>query len=277
MAADRDVRGAANRHAERLIGEPRGSLTVVGTGIELPGQLTLEAREALTRADDVLYLVADPVAAAWLERLCPSARAFAYETGRPRREIYELIVEEILSCVRTGRSVCAAFYGHPGVFVDPAHEAIERARSEGFEARMLPGISAEDCLFADLGINPGRTGCQSYEATDFLVNRRRVDTSAALILWQITVIGEQRAVERPSREGIRILVERLLADYRPQHEVTIYQASPYPVADPIVRPLPLAALPDAELPGLATLYVPSARRARRDRAMLARLRLPSER
>jgi hypothetical protein len=37
---------------------------------------------------------------------------------------------------------------------------------------MLPGISAEDCLFADLGIDPGIYGCQSYEATDFLANGR---------------------------------------------------------------------------------------------------------
>jgi len=31
---------------------------------------------------------------------------------------------------------------------------------------MLPGISAEDCLVADLGIDPASSGCQSYEAND---------------------------------------------------------------------------------------------------------------
>ena len=54
------------------------------------------------------------------------------------------------------------------VFVQPSHESIAIARLEGFSARMLPGISAEDCLFADIGLDPGKDGCQSFEATDFL-------------------------------------------------------------------------------------------------------------
>jgi hypothetical protein len=41
-----------------------------------------------------------------------------------------------------------------------------RSSTDGFDAVMLPGISAEDCLFADLGIDPGMIGCQSFEATD---------------------------------------------------------------------------------------------------------------
>ena len=40
---------------------------------------------------------------------------------------------------------------HPGVYVAPSHETVLRARAEGYPARMLPGISSEDCLFADLG------------------------------------------------------------------------------------------------------------------------------
>jgi hypothetical protein len=34
---------------------------------------------------------------------------------------------------------------------------------------MLPAVSAEDCLFADLGVDPGAAGCQSHEAADFLI------------------------------------------------------------------------------------------------------------
>ena len=64
------------------------------------------------------------------------------------------MAEAILEPVRAGKRVCAAFYGHPGVFVLPSHDAISRARAEGFEATMLPGVSAEDCLVADLGVDP---------------------------------------------------------------------------------------------------------------------------
>ena len=91
--------------------------------------------------------------------------------------------------------MCAVFYGHPGVFVNPSHRAVAQARAEGFRAAMLPGVSAEDCLFADLGLDPGAHGCQSYEATDFVIRRRSCYPSALLILWQVGALGEDSVTE----------------------------------------------------------------------------------
>ena len=166
-------------------------------------QLTPEARAAFESADVALYLVADPVEVGVLERLNPRARSLYdhYEVGRPRQEIYDRMAEEILTEVRSGHTVCAAFYGHPGIFVSPSHQALLTARAEGYPARMLPAVSAEDCLFADLGVDPGEFGCQSYEATDFLLRRRQVDPSAALVLWQVAVIGERVYAREPPRNG----------------------------------------------------------------------------
>src|SRR5919197_1068481 len=107
--------------------------------------------EAIEGADELFYVASDPVASDWLEVLHPNAHSLnpLYRIGEPRIDTYEAMVDTILSSVRQGRRVCAAFYGHPGVFVYPSHEAIRQARDEGFEARMLPAVSAEDCLFAD--------------------------------------------------------------------------------------------------------------------------------
>ena len=99
------------------------------------------------------------------------------------------MTEAILEPVRAGKRVCAAFYGHPGVFVLPSHEAVSRARAEGFDASMQPGVSAEDCLVADLGVDPGVNGLQSYEAGDFLRRRPATEPTTALVLWQIGVVG----------------------------------------------------------------------------------------
>lgn len=249
-----------------------GSLTVVGTGIELAVHVTPQALAEIRRADDVPYLVADPATGAWLRSLTPNARSLShlYRHSEDRSESYEAIVDELLSRVRAGLRVCAAFYGHPGVFVQPSHDAIRRARAEGFEARMLPAISAEDCLFADLGVDPGQTGCQSYEATDFVVYSRRVDPTAALVLWQVGGIGDPGYPPRATPERLQVLADVLLRSYRPDHEVVLYEASPYRVCSPVVRRLPLAKLPAASVPILATLYVPPARPPRRNlRAMRA--------
>jgi len=234
-----------------------GSLTVIGTGIR-PQQLTPESRHALLEADDVLYLAAEPEGGSWLERLHPNARSLdgCYVEGEERQKAYEAMVEAMLEPVRQGRRVCGAFYGHPGVFVTPSHEAVRRARAEGFPARMLPAVSAEDCLYADLGIDPGLSGRQSYEATKFLEQPRPIDARAHLILWQISVIGERRAVSSPRYEGLAELTEALLAHYPPEHEVVLYEASPYPIADAIVQRLALAALAEEQVAPMATLVIP---------------------
>jgi hypothetical protein len=181
------------------------------------------------------------------------------------------MVERILSCVREGLRVCVAFYGHPGVAVCPGHEAIRRARLEGYSASMVPGISAEDCLFADLGIDPARNGCQSFEATDFLVFRRRFDPRVPLILWQAGTTGNPGYTTECSRDGLRILVEVLLADYDRAHEVVIYEASPCIGCGPSIQRLALERVPDAEVTLSSTLYVPPRERAEPDLAMAERL------
>jgi uncharacterized protein YabN with tetrapyrrole methylase and pyrophosphatase domain len=254
---------------------PAGSLTVVGTGIGLGVQLTPEARTAIETADELLYLVADPVAAEWVRRLNARNRSLdeCYAPGASRADTYRAMVDAMLDPVRAGRAVCAAFYGHPGVFVLPSHGAVGQARREGLDARMLPGVSAEDCLFADLGVDPARGGCQSYDATDFLVHGRRVDTSAALILWQVGVVGELGYADRVDPKRLAVLVERLVGEYPRDHEVVLYEASPFPIAGPRVERVPLRALGDADVTTLTTLYVPPARRPRVDRGTAAKLGL----
>lgn len=237
---------------------PAGSLTVVGTGIELGGQLTPQARFAFEHADEALYLVADPVAATLLEGINPLARSLhtLYKLGEPRLEAYEAMIDEMLAPLRSGKTVCAAFYGHPGIFVYPGQEAIRRAHSEGLEARMLPGISAIDCLWCDLVIDPALDGCQIYHATDFVAQGRRPDVAAVLVLLQINVIGQTAHLEQPDWSRLPALVDYLAEFYPADHEVIGYEASPYAVTRPIVERVPLAGLASASLTPSMTLVVP---------------------
>jgi len=252
---------------------PTGSLTVVGTGIHLVGDLTLAAKAWIEQADKVLFAVADPVTAEWLRTLNPTAEALPVDTNLPRRRMmHQAMVEHILTEVRQGLRVCVVFYGHPGVFVDPAHDAIRQAQCEGFKAQMLPGISAQDCLFADLGVDPGKCGCQSFEATDFLIRRRKFDPTSALILWQIAVIGHLGFYQAGGHaHGLSVLAEELQRWYAPDHEVVIYEAAVYPVCAPVIQRLPLCKLREANITEISTLYVPPKAVAVVDEAMMMRL------
>jgi uncharacterized protein YabN with tetrapyrrole methylase and pyrophosphatase domain len=235
-----------------------GSLTVVGTGICTSLDITLESKTCIERADQVLYLVADTPTAAWIEQLNPRAQSLAgfYQLGRPRYEIYAAVVEEILSRVRNGADLCVAFYGHPGFYAVAGHEAIRLARLEGFKGRMLPGISCEDRLFADLGVDPGASGCQTYEATAFLIYRFRFDTSAALVLLQIGVLGE--AVWPPVGDAGRldILSRYLQEHYGQAHEVIVYEAAAAADGTAVLQQVSLANLAQARVSVSSTLFVP---------------------
>ena len=251
----------------------RASLTIVGTGIDAGGQFTPQARAFFAAADEAFYLVADPVAVRLLEWLNPKARSLHthYGDGKDRLETYEGMAEEILAPVRRGRDVCAAFYGHPGIYVYPARVAVERARAEGFSARMLPGVSSLDCLFADLGLDPALTGCQIHHATELFVRRIEPDTASLLILLQIGAIGQTAHHDQPDWSNLPILVEYLIGFYPPAHEVTAYEASPYPLTRPVIKRVPLEGLAETELTVGMTLVVPPATARAVDPTMLARL------
>jgi hypothetical protein len=222
----------------------------------------MEAVAWIKQADKVLYVVGDPVAESMLSELNPKGAeslTVMYGEGKPRIETYNQMVERTLECVRAGMLTCMACYGHPGVFVYPSHESIRRARAEGYTARMLPGISSEDCLFADLGVDPGINGCQSYEATDFLLNGRAVDPSSSLVLWQIGVVGDSTFKSTGyDLSAMPLLVEKLLGIYPATHQMYLYEAAVFHGCEPIIRPITAAELAYGPLSAGYTLYIPPA-------------------
>ncbi|MBM3819919.1 MAG: hypothetical protein FJW14_13015 [Acidimicrobiia bacterium] len=249
-----------------------GSLVVVGTGLKVAAHTTLEALQELREAEQVFYLVTDPATAAWLHRVNPAAATLEdlYAEGKFRGLIYRQMADRIVAAVRSGRRVCAAFYGHPGVFVNASHLAIRRLRRQGYPARMLPGISAEDCLFADLGVNPGDRGCQSFEATNFLKARRRFDPTSELLLWQVGVLGESRlhAGGIAKRPRLERLTTRLRRYYPASHPVVLYEAASFPACDPLVRRIRLDRLPAQKVVPMMTLYIPPMPQRAPDRSVL---------
>jgi hypothetical protein len=234
-----------------------GSLTIVGTGISI-GQVTAEARGHVEIAERVLALVADPVTYNWLVQLNPNTQSLQhfYAEGKPRQTTYEQIVEHAMSLLHEGHDVCLVLYGHPGVFAFPAHELIRRTKVQGIAARMLPGVSSEDCIFADLGLDPGNTGRQSFEATDFLVYGRRFDPTSLLILWQFGITGDLGYPTQQKTAGVKVLAQVLSRSYSENHLVMIYEASPYPMCQPTVLSVRLAELAEAAHSPISTLVIP---------------------
>jgi uncharacterized protein YabN with tetrapyrrole methylase and pyrophosphatase domain len=251
-----------------------GSLACVGLGMTLGAHLSPRARSHIEQADVVFVAVSDPVVELWLQQMHPDVRSLQplYAEGKSRNDTYREMVEALLVEVRAGRRVCGAFYGHPGVFAQAPHRAVARARDEGFDAVMEPGISAEDCLYADLGIDPGTVGCQHYEASQLMFYRRRLDPSAYLVLWQAGIAGDRSF--RRFQTGpayTQLLVDLLAEDYPLDHPCTIYEAATLPIQAPRIEVVPLRDLPGAGLRLQSTVVLAPCRAMQRNEDMLARL------
>lgn len=247
-------------------------LTVVGLGIRSL-QTTPEARVCITQASKVLHLLDDPISEGFVRKLNATAESLQdfYEVGKFRVDVYNAMVEKILSDLEHYGDVCVVFYGHPAVLCHPALESLRRARKKGISGRMLPGISAMDNLMADLPLDSA--ALQSYDATAFVACKYRFDTSAALVLWQIGVLGE--SVWNPPHPAVPARVKALadyLSDfYGRDHQVFLYRAATLPTDPASVERIALGNLAEAQNLASSTLYVPPKEPPKLDTGMVKKL------
>jgi len=259
----------------------KGSLIVVGTGIKVGGHTSISAQAQIKYADIVFAALPDQMGKQWLQSLNSNVFDLTqyYQDNKSRVHTYQDMTKTIVDAVHEGKKVCAVFYGHPGVFVLPSHRAIEQLRSEGYQAEMEPGISAEDCLVADLGIDPGKTGCQTFETTQFLFYQRKLDVNCLLVLWQIGLAGEHSLKVSNSNGyqlGLQVLTQELLKYYPSQHEVIIYEAATIPIFSARIDRMPLEELPNATPSAISTLVIPALAQPELDVDKLAKLGLTVE-
>lgn len=254
----------------------KGSLMVVGSGIKSVGHITLEAQGWIRQADIVLYCVADPATEIWIKQMNTNAEDLSrfYAPGTPRGTTYDEMKKRMLQCVREDKDVCAVFYGHPGVFVRPSHEAIMEAAKDGYAAGMIPGVSALDCLLADLNIDPAQSGCQMYDATDYLLYNRTLNRDCHVVLYQIDSVGvSSHNSAGYDSHNLPILVDKLQETYGPDHMIVHYQAAKYPICQALIQNLQISELAPAMLTSASTLYIPPQIRWDPDPEMARRLGL----
>ncbi len=246
--------------------------------MRMAGQMTPIALSHIESSDVVIAAVPHIFTRQWLreiskEYVCLLEHYSACdEEGKNRRDTYRRMTDTILAEVRAGKTVCAAFYGHPGVFACVAHMAIAEARAEGYSAHMEPGVSAEDCLIADIGIDPGRTGMQSMESTQFMVFERVIDPTCMLILWQPGVAGDLTLRRFDTNTAhLQLLVDKLARYYPLDHQVILYEAATNPLEKTRMDTISLKDLPFTPLKQITTMVIPAAHALKLDQEYVAKL------
>ena len=252
----------------------RGELVIVGCGIQAPRHIS-QRTVAEIRSAEIVLALADPFALDWLSQLNPRLINLGehYREDRDRRLSYRDMQAEIMARLHAGHRTCVVLYGHPGVFAQVGRKALVKARSEGIPGRMEPAISAADCLYADLDIDPGEHGLQSIECTQFLIQQRSLDPTGLLVLWQLAHTGKLDCTGfAPDRRALKLLVAKLERWYRPDHQVILYEAASLPIIEPRMESLPLRRLAAATINEITTLVIPPAQSPVPDQAMIDQLR-----
>lgn len=239
----------------------------------LGGHLTPQARSLAMSASKLFFLVADPAMAEILKELNSTAESLAsfYANDKLRRQTYTEIADLVVKTAEKESTVCLALYGHPGVFASFPYDIVRKARALDISVKIFPGVSAEDCLFADAEFDPGQYGCHNFEATDFLIYNRIFDPRSTLILWQIGLVGESDYQANYRNIGLPLLMEHLSQFYPPTHKVMIYEAAQYPVCSPRLEWVELQQLDKVELKRISTLYIPPAGASVPDASALQKL------
>jgi tetrapyrrole methylase family protein/MazG family protein len=130
-------------------------ITLLGLGPGNPDQLTREAWEILSSADEVwLRTRQHPTVNA-----LPSAvnlRSFdgLYENGESFDQVYDSIVEKVLELGRRPQGVIYAVPGHPFVAESTCPKIARLARDEGLATVIVEGLSFLEPTFSALGLDP---------------------------------------------------------------------------------------------------------------------------
>lgn len=240
----------------------RGRLTIVGSGIQAISQMTIEALSYIQNADAVFYHATNGVTASQIVALNPNSVDLYeyYGEGKERHITYIQMAELMLREVRYGRHVVGVFHGHPGYFVSPARRSLAIARAEGYPTKLIPAISAPDCMFADLRVDPGVNGCQILMASSVLRDDCLLATSCHLVFLQITAVGDSTfSFTGYKNSQFSKFIEKLISVYGETQEAIYYLASIFPGCEPEIRAHPLIDYLRAEVRrnvGSGILYVP---------------------
>ena len=130
-------------------------ITILGLGPGNPAQLTREAWDLLTNAEEIwLRTRQHPIVAALPSTLKLNSFDYLYENGESFEQVYDAIVENVLELGRRPQGVIYAVPGHPFVAESSAPRIVRLAQEEGLATVIVEGLSFLEPTFSALGLDP---------------------------------------------------------------------------------------------------------------------------
>lgn len=238
---------------------------VAGCGIVDIRQLTKEAEAAIREAECVYMYYYNQAINNYVEAIASDVVFVTeeYDGDTHRGEIYRRIADRVVGGAESvDDPVTFLTYGHPFVFVTPTKFIVEAAEERGLDVRVMPGISAADCLFVDLRLDPAANGIQMFEATDLLLREFDLNPDVPALLWQVGAVETSFYSTDPSEpERFSRIREYLQQFYPDDHPVYLAKTAQFGFDESEILEYALDELESIhEVVSIAhTLYVPPVR------------------
>lgn len=238
----------------------KNTLYIAGSGIKTLAHLTQECKKLINTCDKVLYLLNEPLAKEYILSKTKNSLDLneIYFSEDSRKAVYNKITTRIITELKQCSTLGVICYGHPFFCADPFLHAAKIATNDGYNVVVFPGISAIDCMFSDLLIDPTTNGLQLYEASHLINSNKTVERLSDLIVLQVGFVNVKNHPHlESSASGFVELCHYLQSIYEPGHECYVYEASLYPSIKPRVEKIRLDKLHSCNVTTLTSIYLPA--------------------
>ncbi len=221
------------------------TITILGLGPGNPADLTRQAWDLLSEADEVYLRTArHPTVAHLPSHLTLHTFDELYETLDSFDAVYEIMAERVVAAGRRTKGVLYAVPGHPLVGESSVARILPAARREGQEVRVVDGLSFIEPVLRLLGID-GLQGLQLADATEVAgAHHPPLDPDRPALIGQL--YGQRLASE------VKLTLMNAYAD---DHPITLAQAAG--TREQAITTIPLYDLDRGQrVDHLTTLYVP---------------------
>lgn len=234
---------------------------IVGLGISHIDQITREAERCMEASNEILYVERGLGIDAFLASKCKCITDLTrlYAEGEDRQGTYRKMAATVVKAALERPPVTFALYGHPLIYSYPPFLIREMAGLLGLSVKVVPGVSAMDCIFADLFVDPSMNGIQMFEATEMLLRGRLLQTDVAALIWQIGALETGLYSTYSSRpERFQRFKDHLLRFYPSHHTVFAVHSATHSLLKPEIYEFEISDIGDyaSVLHAGFSMYIP---------------------
>lgn len=235
---------------------------IVGTGIKSVDHITNEVEMIISTAKKVLYVDNGVGVREYLESKCNDIVDLlspSYVENESRMKAYHNMAASVIDAALAEPPVVFALYGHPLVFALPPILIREVAPLFDLRVKVLPAISAFDCLLSDLFVDPCGKGLQMFEATDLVLRQHPLNVNISTMIWQLGSLETALYTTRKSTERRFDRLDDHLRRFFPgSHKAYCVYSSAHPLSNSQIVEIPLNELRGSgpDIHGGFTMFIP---------------------